>query len=381
MKHLFKGLAILLVLLNLLIVFSGKSWIYRGASLTYLKGEVSSYIHDFVHFPYNVVEAGNHQAWAISDDYNQASIPDFAQRVNQDLESVAFLVIQNDSVRYEEYWDGYSADTLSNSFSMTKSFVGTLVGTALKDGDIQSLDQKICDFIPEYCNDENADLSIRQVLSMSSGLNWVEDYFNPLGMTAEAYYGSRLREIIMGLSVVEPPGEVFKYKSGNTQLLGYVVEAATGKTLSKYASEKLWNPLGCKNNAKWGTDGTDEKAFCCFNSNARDFARWGKLMLQQGSWNGVQIIDSAFVQQATSIAPLVDKAGRANINYGYQLWITERQGYEVFYARGLWGQYIICIPEKNMVVVRLGRKFGALLSDMHHDDLYTFIDAALEMYP
>lgn len=381
MKHFWKGLAILLVLLNLLIVFSGKTWIYKAVSITYLKGEVSSYIHDFVHFPHNVVEAGNHQTWAVSNGYNQASIPDFAQAVNQDLETVAFLVIQDDSIRYEAYWDGYTADSLSNSFSMAKSFVGTLVGTALKDGAIQSLDQKVCDFIPAYCSEKNANLSIRDVLSMSSGLNWDENYFNPLGMTAEAYYGKNLRETIMGLEVIETPGKVFRYKSGNTQLLGYVIESATGKTLSEYASEKLWKPVGAKNAAKWGTNGADEKAYCCLNSNARDFARWGKLMLQEGNWAGIQIIDSSFVQQAINIAPLVDKNGTENINYGYQLWITERQGYEVFYARGLWGQYIICIPEKNMIVVRLGRKFGSLLSDMHHSDLYTFIDAALEMYP
>ena len=220
MKRLLKILATLLVLLNLLVVLSGKTWIYKALSITYLKGEVSSYIHDFVHFPYHTVHADDHQKWALANDYNKAKIPAFAQAVNEELETVAFLVIQNDSIRYEQYWDGYHQDSLSNSFSMAKSYIATLVGIALKEGYIQSLDQKVCDFIPEYCDSPNSVLSIRSVLSMSSGLDWVENYYDPMGMTTEAYYGNRLNEQIMGLKVVETPGKVFRYKSGNTQLLG-----------------------------------------------------------------------------------------------------------------------------------------------------------------
>ena len=178
MKRLLKILAILLVLLNVLIVLSGKIWVYKALSITYFKGEGSSYIHDFVHFPYHVVHAENHHAWPLADDYNKAEIPAFAQDINKELETVAFLVIQNDSIRYEQYWDGYHQDSLSNSFSMAKSYVGTLIGVALKERKIQSLDQKVCDFIPAYCDSPNAELTIRSVLSMSSGLDWVENLVN-----------------------------------------------------------------------------------------------------------------------------------------------------------------------------------------------------------
>ena len=149
----------------------------------------------------------------------------------------------------------------------------------------------------------------------------------------------------------------------------------------KYASEKLWKPIGAKHPALWTTDivGGDEKGFCCINSNARDFARLGKLYLHQGNWNGLQILDSNYVKSATSAAHLLDEKGNPNTNYGFQFWLAKRQGLAVYYARGLWGQYMICIPEKNMIIVRLGRNFGALLKDMHHDDFYAFIDAALEM--
>jgi len=381
MKKGLKYLLIIFGLLNLLIVLSGKSWLYKGISITYLKGHPSSYIHDFVHFPANIIEDGIHQKWAISDNYNTAELPDFIKPVNDSLETVAFMVIVNDSIQFEKYWHGYSSDTMSNSFSMSKSWVSTLIGVAIKEEKIKSVDQKVCDFLPNFCEGRNAELTIKNLLTMSSGLNWTEDYYNPIGQTSEAYYGNNLSGLMNSLKVVETPGKVFKYHSSCTQLLTFIVEAATGKTISEYASEKLWKPMGAKHPALWNTDveGGDEKGFCCINSNARDFARLGKLYLHQGNWNGMQLLDSNYVKSATSAANLLDEKGNPNTNYGFQFWLAERQGLAIYYARGLWGQYVICIPEKNMIVVRLGRKYGKHLEDGHHADFYAFIDAALDI--
>ena len=141
--------------------------------------------------------------------------------------------------------------------------------------------------------------------------------------------------------------------------------------------------MGAKHPALWNTDaeGGDEKAFCCINSNARDFARLGKLYLDYGNWNGNQLVDTSFVIQSTNPADLLDEYGDKNINYGWQFWLAKRKGLDVYYARGLWGQYVICIPEKDMIVIRLGRNYGNYLEDGHHNDFYAFVDAALEMYP
>ena len=383
MKKLLKYLLVIFVILNLLILISDKCWMYKAISITYLKGHTSSYIDDFIHFPANTIETGTHQKWAIANNYNTTKFPDFIKPVNDSLETVAFMVIVNDSIQFEKYWHGYSADTMSNSYSMAKSFVGTLIGVAIKEGKIKSVDQKICDFLPDFCEGRNAEVTIKNLLTMSSGLNWTENYYNPLGQTAEAYYGNDLKDLVMNLKVVETPGKVFKYHSSCSQLLAFIVEEATDKTISEYASEKLWKPIGAKHPALWNIDKKDgdEKAFCCINSNARDFARLGKLYMHNGNWNGLQIIDSSYVKTATSVADLLDKKGNKNVNYGYQFWLAERQGLSVYCARGLLGQYVICIPEKNMIVVRLGRKFGNYLEDGHHDDFYAFIDAALEMYP
>ena len=381
MKKGLKYLLIIFVLLNFIIILSGKSWLYKGISITYLKGSPSSYIHDFVHFPSNTIEAGTHQKWAVANNYNTAELPDFIKPVNDSLETVAFMVIVNDSIQFEKYWHDYSADTMSNSFSMSKSWVSTLIGVAIKEGKIKSIEQKACDFLPNFCEGRNTEVTIKNLLTMSSGLNWTEDYYNPIGQTSEAYYGNNLSGLMNSLKVVDTPGKVFKYHSSCTQLLTFIVEAATGETISEYASEKLWKPMGAKHPALWNTDveGGDEKGFCCINSNARDFARLGKLYLHQGNWNRLQILDSNYVKDATSVANLLDENGNPNTNYGFQFWLAERQGLAIYYARGLWGQYVICIPEKNMIVVRLGRKFGNYLEDGHHDDFYAFIDAALEM--
>lgn len=382
MKKIFKYLLIVFVLLNLLIVLSGKSWMYKAISVTYLQGYTSSYIHDFVHFPANNIENGEHQEWLISSNYNKTELPEFIKPINKELETVAFMVIQNDSILFEEYWHGYSADSASNSFSMAKSWVSTLIGVAIKEGKIESVNQKVCDFIPEFCEGDNAKLTIKHLLTMSSGLNWEEDYHNPLGQTAEAYFAPNLKKQMLGLKLIDEPGKIFKYHSSCSQLLTFIIEKATGRSINEYASELLWKPLGAKHPALWNTDAIngDEKGFCCINSNARDFARLGKLFLNYGNWNGVQILDSSYVKEATSIANLLDEDGDKNLNYGYQFWIAKHKNLDLYYARGLWGQYVICIPELDMVIVRLGRKYGEYLPDGHHQDFYNFVDAALNMY-
>jgi len=383
MKKILKYLLIIFVALNLLIIITGRSWMYKAISITYLKGYTSSYINDFIYLPANTIKSAKHQQWATASNYNKAKLPEFIKSVNESMETVAFMVIIKDSIHFEEYWHGYSADTMSNSFSMSKSWVSTLIGISISEGKIKSVNQKVCDFLPDFCEGRNRELTIKNLLTMSSGLNWAEDYYNPIGQAAEAYYGNHLSDMIKNLNVIETPGKVFKYNSSCTQLLTFIVEEATGETISEYASKKLWQPMGAKHSALWSTDveGGDEKGFCCINSNARDFARLGKLYMHKGNWNGLQILDSNYIAEATSVANLLDEKGNKNTNYGYQFWLAKRQGLSIYYARGLWGQYVICIPEKDMIIIRLGRKFGAYLPDGHHEDFYQFVDAALEMYP
>jgi CubicO group peptidase (beta-lactamase class C family) len=210
---------------------------------------------------------------------------------------------------------------------------------------------------------------------MSSGSNWDESYANPFSVTTESYYGYNLYRTATGVKITKEPGTYFSYKSGDTELLGLIVEKATGQSLSAYASEKLWQPLGARHRALWSLDKKDgvEKAFCCFNSNARDFARIGQLMLNRGQWKGTAIIDSAYFTQSVTACRIKNEEGQPCDYYGYQWWLMPAYP-GVFYARGILGQYIIVIPSKNVVVVRLGHK----RSDKRVNGAHEEIDALIK---
>ena len=192
---------------------------------------------------------------------------------------------------------------------------------------------------------------------MSSGSDWDESYANPLSITTESYYGSDLYKTATGVKIVREPGTYHSYKSGDTELLGLILAKATGKSVSEYASDVLWKPLGAEHPAKWSLDkkGGYEKSFCCFNTNARHFARIGQLMLDSGRWNGQAIIDSSYYMQSITACGIPDEGETPCDYYGYQWWIYPNVP-GVFYARGILGQYIIVIPSKDIVIVRLGHK-------------------------
>ncbi len=267
---------------------------------------------------------------------------------------------------------------------MAKSVVSLLIGVAIDEGAIKSVNQKVGDFLPQYKEGANAQLTIRHLLTMSAGLNWDESYASPLSMTTAAYYGDNLEKLMQEMEVVTTPGQKTNYQSGSTQVLAQILKKATGKSLAAYASEKLWKPLGAQHDALWSLDqeGGDEKAYCCFNSNARDFARLGQLVLQEGNWEGQQLISSAYIKEATT--PATDLEAQIdesqNDYYGYQFWYLEHKGHKVAYMRGILGQYIFIIPDKNAVVVRLGHKRdkekGAYFAPK---DAFTYVDVALEI--
>ncbi|HEX8515141.1 MAG TPA: serine hydrolase [Bacteroidia bacterium] len=374
---------ILFVILNIAILVSGRSYLYKGIANTYLKGRPGPSISEFDIFDNRVVKAGTEQKWPHSKEYNSKKIPAALEPKFTEMQTIAFVVVKNDSLIHEQYWDGFNADSRSNSFSMAKTFVGILVGAAIDEGKIKSVDQPVGDFLPEFKEGDNSRLTIKHLLTMSSGINFDEDYVSPFAYPAQAYYGSDLKKLTYGYKVSEESGKVFKYLSGNTELLAFILMKATGKSLSEYMSEKLWKPLGAKNDALWSLDSKDgmEKAYCCFNSNAPDFARLGQLFLDSGKWNGSQVINKEYVARSIVPAELNDPDGKKIDNYGYAWWIIpEYRGHYIYYARGILGQYIICIPDKKMVVVRLGSKREKPQGNAHPADMFYYVDAALDMY-
>jgi CubicO group peptidase (beta-lactamase class C family) len=326
--------------------------VYMIKSLAYNFANVD----DYKKFDNDTIHTGNHQPWAIASHYNQRPLPDTMANYLQSIETGALLVIKNDSIVFESYWDGFSDSSLSGSFSVAKSITGLLIGCAIKEGAIKSVNQPVKDFIPEFSGNGKETVTIEHLLTMSSGSDFSESYINPFSITANLYYGNNLRKIATEVNIVHKPGTYHNYKSGDTQLLGLVLEKATGKKMALYAQEKLWKPLGANQPALWSTDkkGGATKAYCCFNSNARDFAKIGQLMLQKGTWNGISIIDSTYFANSTTAHQIPDETGLPCNYYGYQWWIAPKID-GVFYARGILGQYIIVMPSQNAVVVRLGK--------------------------
>ena len=278
-RILFVLLGFIILCVGLLYLFN-KEYLLKGIRITYLKGHKTAYIDDYPNFDNRTIKAGKPQAWPEHSAYNSVQATQKLQQTNESLGTVAFLIIKNDSIWYESYADGYSATSKTNSFSMAKSVTSALLGKAIRDGYIKNLEQPVADFFPQF----DKRLTVGDLSSMASGLNWQEDYYNPFGMTAQSYLDENIRKIILDLKVVEQPGEKFKYLSGNTELLGMVIEKATQKSLSNYLSESFWQPLGMHENALWQLDSEEsgmEKAFCCLASNARDFAKFVSLENEQ----------------------------------------------------------------------------------------------------
>lgn len=321
--------------------------------------------------------------WAKSHDYNRIGFTQEETAYLDSMETVSFLIVRKDSILVEDYRNGWSDSMTSNIYSCTKSIVSLLAGAAYDEGCIASLDDPVSEYIPSYTKGLQAEVTVKDLLTMSGGMAWDEAYSSLFSLTTHGYYGNDLFDLVTKLEVSEKPGLQYDYRSGETQLLAFVVEAATGTTLSAYAEEKLWKPLGAEHDAYWLLDkeNGDEKAFCCFHTTARDAARFGALMLDYGKWEGQQIISRDYMQQALSPAVhLKNEWGEDSLDYyGYQFWIQKYKGREYRLMRGMLGQYIVAIPEYDAVMVRLGKKRSDEYVRESTVDLFEYMDMALRI--
>ena len=299
-----------------------------------------------------IPKSKNPQAWPIHKKYNEIPSTEQLNSKHSDLGTVAFLIIKNDSIWHEKYFEGYDKNSLSNSFSMSKSIVSATMGKAIQEGYFKNLNDKVGSYIPEYKTGLASNLTIGDLSSMASGMKWTESYTNIFGVTARAYVGSNLNKLIKSRPIIKKPGESFKYLSSDTQLLAITIEKATNNKLSTLVYDWFWNPMGAENKALWQVDNiktNTEKAYCCFNSNARDFARFGKLYKDKGVWNGVRLLDSAFVENS------LKARFSSSPQYGYGFWLGKFKERKYFSMRGHLGQYVIVFPTENIIIVRLGR--------------------------
>ena len=335
-------------------------------------------ITDYKYFDnINIPKSEKPEPWPIHNDFNSVKSTDKLNSIHKRLGTVAYLIIKNDSLWYEKYFDGYNEKSYSNSFSIAKSIVTAVLGRAIDEGYIENLNQKVGDFIPQYKTGLASKLTVGDLSSMSSGMKWTENYTNVFGVTARAYVGTGLEELIKSRPIIREPGQSFKYLSGDTQLLAMTIERATGQKLSSLVYDWFWNPIGAENNALWQVDNlktNTEKAYCCFNSNARDFAKFGKLFKDYGKWNGKKLLDSSFVKKATS------KRFDKSPYYGYGFWLGNHKGMNYFSMRGHLGQYVIVFPKENIIIVRLGKTNDKKTeTDIYPKDLMIYMEESLKM--
>ncbi|WP_299433770.1 serine hydrolase [uncultured Aquimarina sp.] len=375
-KKLLKGLVAILLLCIVLLYIFDYDYILKGVRVVYMTGHTTAYIDDYTYFDNHTIEKGNTPIpWKLHANYNKATPTERLNATNEAMGTVAFMIIKNDEIWYENYAEGYGTESKTNSFSMAKSITTALLGKAIMDGHIKSMDQPIGDFLPKFSEGLAAKVTVGDLSSMSSGLNWTEHYTSPFSITARAYYDPELREVMNGLDIIDEPGKEFRYLSGNTQLLGMVIEKATGKNLSTYLSEGFWKPMGMEQDALWQVDSEDsgmEKAYCCIASNARDFARFGVMFKNDGKFGGRQILPKEFTKLITK------KRFENDDMYGYGLWLSDHMNKDIFVMRGILGQYVISIPQDNVIIVRLGHHRGQPQGSFS-EDFFIYIEEAYKM--
>jgi len=285
-----------------------------------------------------------------------------AIRINADVDAymasqraAGLIIIQGNNIRLEKYAMGYNADGRWTSFSVAKSFTSTLAGAAVRDGYIKSLDDKVTTYIAGLQGSVYDDVTVRQLLTMTSGVKWNEDYTDPQsdvalfakhqpapGMDLTVSYMRRLgREA--------PPGTKWLYKTGETNLLGVLVSQATGKTLSAYLSEKVWKPWGMEQDAVWMQDSSGhEFGGCCISATLQDYARFGQFISEGGKVHGQSILPADWLARATTKQADIGAPGRG---YGYQWWTYDDGS---FAALGIFGQSIFIDPRRKLVIATSG---------------------------
>ncbi|WP_299337996.1 serine hydrolase [uncultured Psychroserpens sp.] len=378
LKKLLKFLVVFFGLIIIVLYITDTDYLIKAVRTIYLKGHTTAFLEDYKEFDNQSIEGSDApQPWINHKDYNSVTTTPKLEKANQDWGTIAYLIIKNDSIWFEKYYDGFGEDSKSNSFSMAKSYVSGLMGKAIMEGYIKNLDQPVCDFLPAFCDGKAAKMTVGDLSSMASGTNWDEAYYSPLSITTRAYFDDDLAKVMNGLKVVNEPGQGFKYASGDTQMLAMVIEKATGKKLYDYFEESFWKPLGSENSTLWQVDSEDHdlvKAYCCIASNAKDFARFGKLYKDHGKWNGKQILDSAFV--AKSVRPRFPESPE----YGYGWWLRQVGDKHFFMMRGHLGQYVFVEPNDNIIIVRLGhQKSPDIGTKTFTDDIGLYIEEGYNM--
>lgn len=367
LKTLFKWLVLpivaLLIIISLGLIVTGNAYIFQALQLTYLKGESTANIDDYVDFDNRTIRTKEAIAWEKDANFGKIELTSTLQNALDNDETVAFAIIKDGKLLYENYWQGYDANSHTNSFSMAKTITTMLYLKAVEDGYIGSVNEPITKWLPEYADNQYAqNCTLADLSAMTSGYDWTEDYYLPINPTAKAYYGNDLVKQITSRDFVAECGGNFDYSSGDTQLLGIALSRSLephGYTVSSYLEEKFWQPLGMQGDAYWSLDGSEniEKAYCCLNASALDFAKFGQLLLNGGEWQGEKLLSKEHVEFMVTPNAAAFPDGYAQI-YGHSVWMDRDSPIPFYGILGHLGQRVLVLPDENAIIVRLGKQKG-----------------------
>ena len=379
-KRVIVGLVALIVLACIGLWASGNVHILYGIRKTYFVGKKNPDIDDKPYFDVRKVAAKSPRATLLSAYYNNMELLPEEQVWSDSMCTTALLVFRSDSLLFEQYAEG-DMHTLSNSFSMAKSITSILLGKALEEGFIHSIDDKVGDYLEAYRTGMDTLLTIRHLLEMTSGIPFGESYSSPFGYMAKSYYGKNLTAATLEYHVLKTPGTLWAYEGGNTVLLGMILQKATGMSVSDYCSTRLWGAMGAEQDAFWNLDDAEgiEKTFSGFYATARDFARLGHLYMHEGIVSGDTVISPEWVRRSLTPHGVPDKNGESCNWYGLQWWMGEHAGHSFFACRGLRGQYVVGIPDLDLVMVRLGHKQSKERAEHMPIDLFRYIEMTIRL--
>ncbi len=382
MKTFLRASALVLVAVAALSYLTNHHYIWGGIRETWLRGWENAQIDDrpFRDCVRTIPASSNPQPWPEGPLWGQAELDAEGLSWLEERKSSSFLVLQHDSLVYERYFRGHDASTVTNSFSMAKSITSMAVGLAVGEGLVDE-GATVASYLPRFAEGENAGLTVQELLQMRSSIPFGEDYKDPFGFQAKAYYREDNRSLLQPYRVSGDPGTQFQYQGGNTMLLAEILDAVRSGNLSDDIANGLWEQMGAEHDAFWGLDGDPEngaveRAFAQFYASTRDFARFGQMLLDTGAWKGRQLLDKGYVtRMLTPIDRLTEEV--PTDWYGYQIWLgTTDDGHAFSLMEGLRGQMVISVPALDLVVVRTGYTKSEAKKRELPEDAFIVLDLA-----
>jgi CubicO group peptidase (beta-lactamase class C family) len=380
-----KAVAASLALGAVAIQVTGHGYFWRALGATYLQGHATAHIDDASNFAQRTIKAGETQAWPEDPRRNQKNLDPSLLAYLKQHGTAAFVVAHKGALLHETYFAPYDASSRTNSFSVAKTITTMQVGLAVQQGMISSFDAPLTEQLPEYAADARGrKATVAQLSAMKAGHDWTENYYLPLNVTTELYFGQDAKGLVLRQGFEREPGTAYEYSSGTTQLLGVFLQRALaakvpGLTISEHLSRSLWQPLGMSRDALYTLDRSEaeggmERTYCCIFATGRDYAKLGQLLLQDGQWKGQTLLDKAFVERMRQpdLTPY----------YGHSLWMDWTYKHPFYFMQGHQGQYVIVVPSQQLVVVRVGQfrnKNDKGPNGITPAEVYRFVDQAVAL--